>query len=136
MRKDYIAATEPTDHETEFVEKYWTDVWEREGGPQGHIDRIPRKEEYRAMAPYMEKLPPGARLFQSVARGDFPHACATVLQGLGAADGWTGPHTLRHTGAAEDVLQGRDVCTYVNAGDAGDAGSRTSRCAATRRHTW
>jgi SAM-dependent methyltransferase len=62
MRKDYIAATEPTDHETEFVEKYWTDVWKREGGPQGHIDRIPRKEEYRAMAPYMEKLPSGARV--------------------------------------------------------------------------
>ncbi len=33
MRKDYIAATEPADHETEFVEKYWTAVWEREGGP-------------------------------------------------------------------------------------------------------
>lgn len=62
MRKDYIAATEPADHETEFVEKYWTAVWEREGGPQGHIDRIPRKNEYRVIAPYMEKLPQGARV--------------------------------------------------------------------------
>ena len=62
MRKDYIAATEPTDHETEFVEKYWTTVWEREGGPQGHIDRIPSKDEYRAMAPYMVKLPQNARI--------------------------------------------------------------------------
>lgn len=62
MRKDYIAAAEPADHETEFVEKYWTAVWEQEGGPQGHIDRIPRKDEYRAMAPYMAKLPKGARV--------------------------------------------------------------------------
>ena len=62
MRKDYIAATEPADHETEFVEKYWTTVWEREGGPQGHIDRIPSKDEYRAMAPYMAKLPQNARI--------------------------------------------------------------------------
>ena len=62
MRKDYIVATEPADHETEFVEKYWTAAWEREGGPQGRADRIPRKEEYRAMAPYIARLPKGARL--------------------------------------------------------------------------
>lgn len=62
MRKDYIAAVEPADHETEFVEKYWTAVWEQEGGPQGEMDRIPRKDEYRAMAPYMATLPKGARV--------------------------------------------------------------------------
>ena len=62
MRKDYILATEPADHETEFVEKYWTAAWEREGGPQGRADRIPRREEYRAMAPYIARLPKGARL--------------------------------------------------------------------------
>lgn len=62
MRKDYIPATEPEDHETEFVEKYWTAAWEREGGPQGRADRIPRREEYRAMAPYIANLPKGARL--------------------------------------------------------------------------
>ena len=62
MRKDYIFANEPADHETEFVEKYWTAAWEREGGPQGRADRIPRREEYRAMAPYLAKLPGGARL--------------------------------------------------------------------------
>ncbi len=62
MRKDYIAAAEPADHETEFVEKYWTGVWDQEGGPQGQIDRIPRKDEYRVMAPYMAKLPRGARV--------------------------------------------------------------------------
>jgi len=62
MRKDYIEATEPVDHETEFVEKFWTAAWEREGGPQGRADRILRKEEYRAMAPYIAKLPKGARM--------------------------------------------------------------------------
>ena len=62
MRKDYIAAAEPADHETEFVEKYWTAVWQKEGGPQGQIDRIPRRDEYRAMAPYLAQLPKAARV--------------------------------------------------------------------------
>ena len=62
MRKDYIAAAEPADHETEFVEKYWTAVWQKEGGPQGQIDRIPRRDEYRTMAPYMAQLPKAARV--------------------------------------------------------------------------
>jgi SAM-dependent methyltransferase len=62
MRKDYIAATEPADQETEFVEKYWTGVWEQEGGPQGQVGRISRKDEYRVMAPYMAELSRGARV--------------------------------------------------------------------------
>jgi SAM-dependent methyltransferase len=62
MRKDYIYANEPADNETEFVEKFWTRVWELEGGPQGQIDRIPRKEEYRVITSYLSKLPRGARL--------------------------------------------------------------------------
>lgn len=62
MRKDYIVAEAPADSETEFVEKYWTSVWEREGGPQGQIDRIPGREEYRVMAPYVAQWPAGARI--------------------------------------------------------------------------
>lgn len=62
MRKDYIAAAEPADHETEFVEKFWTTVWEKEGGPQGRLDRIPRRDEYRTMAPYLAQLARGARV--------------------------------------------------------------------------
>jgi ubiquinone/menaquinone biosynthesis C-methylase UbiE len=62
MRKDYITATTPSDHETAFVEKYWTAVWEKEGGPQGQIGRITRKDEYHIMAPYMAQLPKGARV--------------------------------------------------------------------------
>lgn len=62
MRKDYIAAAEPADHETAFVEKFWTTVWEQEGGPQGKIDRIPRKDEYKIMAPFVAGLAKGARI--------------------------------------------------------------------------
>lgn len=62
MRKDYIAAAEPADHETEFAEKYWTGVWMQEGGLQNQIERIQRMGAYRVMAPYMAKLPRGARV--------------------------------------------------------------------------
>jgi SAM-dependent methyltransferase len=62
MRKDYIATVGPSDHETQFVEDYWTQVWEREGGPKGAIERIPEKDEYRIMAPHLSKLPKGARI--------------------------------------------------------------------------
>lgn len=62
MRKDYIATVAPSDHETQFVEDYWTQVWEREGGPKGAIERIPMKDEYRLMAPHLSKFPKGARI--------------------------------------------------------------------------
>jgi SAM-dependent methyltransferase len=62
MRKDYIAAVEPADHETEFVEKFWTSVWQQEGGPQAQLARIPRRDEYRTMAPHLAGLPRAARL--------------------------------------------------------------------------
>ena len=62
MRKDYIADVAPADHETKFVEDYWTQVWEREGSPKGAIERIPAKDEYRLMAPHLSKLPEGARI--------------------------------------------------------------------------
>lgn len=61
MRKDYIAAMDDSD-EIAFVERYWTDVWARQGGPKGAYDKIPRKAEYRVMAPYMAALPEGAKL--------------------------------------------------------------------------
>lgn len=62
MRKDYTQVVGSSDDETAFVEKYWTEVWEKEGGPQGHIERIPRREEYRIMSQYMAQLPKGARI--------------------------------------------------------------------------
>jgi SAM-dependent methyltransferase len=61
MRKDYIEADDHGD-ETAFVERYWTDVWDREGGPKGAYDKIPTKAEYRVMAPYIARLPEDASL--------------------------------------------------------------------------
>ncbi len=67
MRKDYIADTgEAPSSETDFVESYWTAKWDELGGPKGAPQAaarsIPRKAEYRVMAPWLAKLPPGARL--------------------------------------------------------------------------
>lgn len=62
MRKDYIVATAPADQETEFVEKYWTAVWEREGGPQGKVGQVSRTDEYRVMKRYLSMLPSGAKI--------------------------------------------------------------------------
>lgn len=61
MRKDFMADTAAHDEdETSFVERYWTEVWVREGGPKGKIDAIPNKEEFRIMRPYLDALPRGA----------------------------------------------------------------------------
>ena len=62
MRKDYVSAAASAESETVFVEKYWTQVWVQEGGPQGRLERIPSKQEYRAMRSYLANLPKGARL--------------------------------------------------------------------------
>jgi len=63
MRKDYITGNDASaEDETAFVERYWTDVWKREGGPKGAYDQIPSKAEYRVMAPYLDRLPARARL--------------------------------------------------------------------------
>jgi SAM-dependent methyltransferase len=63
MRKDFIAATGTGDEdETAFIERYWTAIWDREGGPKGAYEKIPGKAEYRIMAPYIARLPEGAAL--------------------------------------------------------------------------
>lgn len=62
MRMDFTAATEPGADEIAAVEAQWTRIWSQAGGPQGLADRIPGKEEYRAIRPYLERLPRGARL--------------------------------------------------------------------------
>lgn len=63
MRKDYMAAAETSDlAETDFIASHWTRIWEQEGGPQGRIDKVQRREEYRRMAPYLAKLPRGAQV--------------------------------------------------------------------------
>ncbi len=63
MRKDFIEIGDSQDEsEIAFVERYWTEVWEREGGPKAAIDKIPGKAEYRMMQPYVDSLPAGSRL--------------------------------------------------------------------------
>ena len=44
MRKDYIADSAAGEaDEIGFIERYWTEVWEREGGPKGAVGRLRRK---------------------------------------------------------------------------------------------
>lgn len=63
MRKDYMPAADTAGlDETDAVERHWTQIWEREGGPKNRADRIPRQAEYRIMRPYLDRLGPGARL--------------------------------------------------------------------------
>ena len=64
MRKDYIQASgKDLMDETEFVAAHWTEVWQREGGPQGRAKKIRRQDEYLKIQPYFRDLPPGARMF-------------------------------------------------------------------------
>lgn len=65
MRKDFVTG-DVDGTETDFVERYWTAKWDELGGPSGApqaaATAIPRKPEYRVMAPWLAKLPAGARL--------------------------------------------------------------------------
>ena len=63
MRKDHVTRGEadPAD-ELAFVERYWTEVWRAEGGPQGAVEKIPGRAEYRIMTPHLARLGDGARL--------------------------------------------------------------------------
>ena len=62
MRKDYLTDSIDDGDETSFVERHWTGIWEREGGPQGVVDKVPRRDEYKVMAPYLAELPAGAQI--------------------------------------------------------------------------
>jgi SAM-dependent methyltransferase len=64
MRKDYTADQSQAD-ETSFVEDHWTRIWEREGGPKGAIGKVPRRDEYKIMAPYLADLAPCARILDA-----------------------------------------------------------------------
>lgn len=63
MRKDYLVDHDAGDaDESAFVERYWTEVWKAEGGPKGAINKVPKREEFRFMAPYISRLPKASRL--------------------------------------------------------------------------
>ncbi len=64
MQKDFMAIA-PHDaavSEAAFVEQYWTRIWQSMGGPGKIPANLTRKPEYRALAPYLAKLPQGARI--------------------------------------------------------------------------
>jgi len=62
MRKDYIEVSQNDEREIAFVEKYWTKVWEQEGGPGNKKSQIQNKEEYLVMSKWLSHLPLGSNL--------------------------------------------------------------------------
>lgn len=57
MRKDFIEyKTEAENSEIEFIENYWTEVWDKVGGPNGKFDNIWRQEHFKIMNPYLKQL--------------------------------------------------------------------------------
>jgi len=64
MRKDYVDVTESdAESEAAFQERYWTEIWQDGTVPAVNARRMSRKDEYRVMRPWLDRLPKGARLF-------------------------------------------------------------------------
>ncbi|OEJ66072.1 class I SAM-dependent methyltransferase [Magnetovibrio blakemorei] len=63
MRKDFMSIDDSHGgDETTFIEKYWTDIWNRQGGPKAEIGKISSKDEYKVIKPFFDQLPKGARI--------------------------------------------------------------------------
>jgi len=105
MRKDYIVNQRPEDEKTAFVERFWTEASERDGGGESEIAKVPRKEEFhhlsRALSEFDDGLQPcpqearrilkpGGRLLISVPFDNLRHslraAAKTRPQTESAAD--------------------------------------------------
>ena len=56
MRKDYLQSSNIQENEIDFIERYWTEIWDKEGGPQGEFKKISSKPEYKLIKPYLAKL--------------------------------------------------------------------------------
>lgn len=63
MRKDYIPVVETTvtADETNFVERHWADIWKNHDQTPD-LSALARRDEYRIVRPYLEKLPQGSRI--------------------------------------------------------------------------
>ena len=63
MRRDE-RAFDPTEGQDEIaaIATQWTRIWESQGGPQGRAEAIRRREEFKIMWPYVERMPKGSRL--------------------------------------------------------------------------
>lgn len=56
MRIDHIKSVDNCSTESEFVEQYWTQVWEREGGPKAQIEKVSRADEMLIMESYLADM--------------------------------------------------------------------------------
>lgn len=63
MRKDYVVVGkgEVADLEEDFVERFWTRHWDSVAKTP-NVGTVGRSDEYRAMLPYLERLPPGSQM--------------------------------------------------------------------------
>lgn len=63
MRKDYIPVVDAakTADETSFVERHWADVWKK-SGKTPDLSALAKRDEYRVMRPYLERLSRGSRI--------------------------------------------------------------------------
>lgn len=57
-----LAEAAPEMSEIDFVERFWTETWRRQGGPTGRIAAVRRKAEFRYLDRYLARLPRGARI--------------------------------------------------------------------------
>lgn len=62
MRKDYIVDASADSDEDEFVERYWTSVWDATDPSFKEIERIRRSNEFRVIKSYIETLPKRAKI--------------------------------------------------------------------------
>lgn len=62
MRKDYILDSVADGSEDEFVERYWTSVWDAAEPSSKDVGRIRRTNEFRVIKPHIESLPKGAKI--------------------------------------------------------------------------
>ena len=62
MKKDYIPVSNENSalSEVAFIDKYWTDIWNKHDQSLDLSSQIERKEEFKIMGPYLESLPEGS----------------------------------------------------------------------------
>lgn len=72
MRKDYIISNHAAEDETAFVERYWTEMWDKVVDRGQNARKIENTEEFRAIEPFVKQLAQGAALFDGgCGLGDF-----------------------------------------------------------------
>ena len=56
MKKDYIPVSNENSalSEVAFIDKYWTDIWNKHDQSLDLSSQIERKEEFKIMGPYLE----------------------------------------------------------------------------------